>query len=758
MLIGNLKREKRQPKTHTKMRKIMLRSVLMIAGLGIVGLFAFVPGSASAANPATINFQGKVVNTDGTNVSGGVGTSFVFRLYQNVNINTYNPNSLTCASDPNCLWEETDSLSVTNGVFQVELGAVCPFFTTNACNKSTVLNFNNSNALSLTMKYAGDTNFMTPLMHLQSVPYAYNADNLDGIGASGFIQNNTGAAQSSTSFHIDGTGIADVKLQSPSFDTATTNGALGIGTSNAGAITLGNTTNSTFLFTPKSSATAVVFQNTSSKAVLTLDTSSSQLVLGTSSAGGVNGTIIFKNTSNTNTLTIVTGATAASGGSGFTLTLPTTGASASGQCLQSGAGSTVGSTNLTFSSCGSGSGTLKNAYDAGSTNGGTIALTSTGGGLVLQDASTPLTGNLFAVQSNLGSLNFLTLSLVSSVPHLRIYDQTTNTNYAEIYFDHATSTAIFKANGTNATQVGNAGGGAINIASGSGNAITITAGAASTWSTSAGALTIDAGGGLNIGTSTSTIVIGQTSGGTTQVQSAGGLVLGTASLAGKVAIYNGSNNVVIQSAGSTAQYTITLPSSSGSANYCLANTGTAGVLQFVACGAGSTAQVMLSPEFAGAVMTADGANNSGTMTSDFCGRDDNNPATGFPDVNTTVCNTNGDFHNYYSWTSNGANDYDIFVRWRVPSDFSSFSSVQFNSKKSATGDDVKMTMYTNAGAGCGTATSMTNTASAWQTTTYTIGACAPSAGDILIFDIHMAVAANGNTCQMGEIPITYTRK
>ena len=99
---------------------MLLKLFLFIAGLGFAGLFAFAPNSALAANPATINFQGKVVNfSDGTNVAGGAGTSFVFRLYQNVNVNTYNPNSLSCSADTNCLWEETDSLTVTNGVFQV---------------------------------------------------------------------------------------------------------------------------------------------------------------------------------------------------------------------------------------------------------------------------------------------------------------------------------------------------------------------------------------------------------------------------------------------------------------------------------------------------------------------------------------------------------------------------------------------------------------------------------------------------------------
>jgi hypothetical protein len=239
----------------------------------------------------------------------------------------------------------------------------------------------------------------------------------------------------------------------------------------------------------------------------------------------------------------------------------------------------------------------------------------------------------------------------------------------------------------------------------------------------------------------------------------GQVLLGQSSALSGVLVFNNSAgthtvSLAAQSTDPTSSITFKLPNAlPGASNYCVVSSNL-GVLSFLPCGASSTASTSLVPEFAGAVMTPDGTANSGTMTSDFCGNDG---AGSFTDLNTGVCNTSGDFHNYYNWTSNGANDYDIFLRWRVPSDFSSFSTVQFNSKKSASGDDVKLTIYTNSGAVCGTGTSMTNTASAWQTTTYTISGCSPSPGDTLILDVHMAVAANGNTVQMGEIPITYNR-
>jgi hypothetical protein len=144
--------------------------------------------------------------------------------------------------------------------------------------------------------------------------------------------------------------------------------------------------------------------------------------------------------------------------------------------------------------------------------------------------------------------------------------------------------------------------------------------------------------------------------GSVTVQSASGLILGSSSTASKAVFYsNGNNTISLQGSSSlSGNLTIFLPGSLGSANQCLMNTGTAGVLQFGPCGGGSTtASVTLSPEFAGATLTGDGSSNTGTMTSDFCGNDG---AGSFTDINTGVCNTSGDFHNYYSWTSTGAND------------------------------------------------------------------------------------------------------
>jgi hypothetical protein len=201
-----------------KQRKKRLASFLFIAPALVGGFILVAQKPAYAANPTTINFQGKVVNSDGTNPTNNT-YSFIFRLY-----NTASPTTATaCSSDSSCLFEETQgSVTVTNGVFQVELGSGCSggLVAANSCDKSTAIDFSTSNALYLTLKFNGDAaGFMSPTIHLTTVPYAFNADRLGGLAASGFIQN-TASPQSSSNFNISGTGIAGTALQAPILQTA----------------------------------------------------------------------------------------------------------------------------------------------------------------------------------------------------------------------------------------------------------------------------------------------------------------------------------------------------------------------------------------------------------------------------------------------------------------------------------------------------------------------------------------------------------
>jgi len=156
--------------------------------------------------------------------------------------------------------------------------------------------------------------------------------------------------------------------------------------------------------------------------------------------------------------------------------------------------------------------------------------------------------------------------------------------------------------------------------------------------TEALAITTNTTGALNIGTDSTarTITIGSTNG-------SSGLVL------------YGGDDWSISSAGlavlGTSTDKFTFNPASGPAY-----AGTARPLR----------KVTLTPEYPGAVLTGAG---TGTMTSDFC---EQGFSANITDTNITACESSAtSIHNYYSWTSaSGSNTYSIYVRWRVPDNFS----------------------------------------------------------------------------------------
>lgn len=330
---------------------------------------------ALAASPTTVNFQGKVVNSDGTNVSNGT-YSFIFRIY-----NTSSPTpTAACSGDSTCLFEETQSsVTVTNGTFQVELGSTCAggLVAANTCTKSASggLNFGSNNALYLTLQFNGDTSgthggFMWPVIHFTSVPYAYyadsanNASNLGGISSSNFVQFATGTLQADTS------------------------------------------TNSSISVNKTGASGDILLLEASSKKALEVNNSGTTL-LGQAGASGLNGTLTFNNSVGSNTVSL---SLQANPGTSYTLLLPTTGPSTS-QCLQTDASV---ANQLTFAACSTGgSSALADTYNSNATSGNTITLASAGGPVVVQDNSSPLVGSLFTVMSNscaLSSCKYLDVS------------------------------------------------------------------------------------------------------------------------------------------------------------------------------------------------------------------------------------------------------------------------------------------------------------------------------------------------------------
>ncbi|HVX24459.1 MAG TPA: tail fiber domain-containing protein [Candidatus Saccharimonadales bacterium] len=153
--------------------------------LAIVLLAGWCTLPAHAANPGTISFQGKITNANGTNVADGT-YGFVFKLY-------------SVSSGGTAVWTESDSLSVSAGVFQVNLGA---------SSSLSGINFSTASSLYLGITFNGDpAGEMSPRVQLQSVPYAFNADNasnLGGVAASSYAQ--LGGTQQTGSINVTGSG------------------------------------------------------------------------------------------------------------------------------------------------------------------------------------------------------------------------------------------------------------------------------------------------------------------------------------------------------------------------------------------------------------------------------------------------------------------------------------------------------------------------------------------------------------------------
>jgi hypothetical protein len=91
-------------------------------------------------------------------------------------------------------------------------------------------------------------------------------------------------------------------------------------------------------------------------------------------------------------------------------------------------------------------------------------------------------------------------------------------------------------------------------------------------------------------------------------------------------------------------------------------------------------QIVLSPEYPGAILFADSTDNSGSMTSD-------------------ALEAAGGFKNYYEWVSDRTTpqDYDILVRVTLPSDFVSWKDdavlLDFMTENSASLENNKVDMY-----------------------------------------------------------------
>ena len=166
----------------------------------------------------------------------------------------------------------------------------------------------------------------------------------------------------------------------------------------------------------------------------------------------------------------------------------------------------------------------------------------------------------------------------------------------------------------------------------------------------------------------------------------------------------------------------------------------------------------LSPEYPGATFTGDGTDNLGTLGSDFCS------SSSLLNINAAACGASGDEHNYYSWTTAEvtAQDYDLYVRYRIPSDYATGSMTNmkiFGWGTTSASEVVSLSLYKGSATACSTITNAITGNATWNEGAQAspLGGCTIVAGDMVTFRVRV-VAGQDNTARAGEISFSYRSK
>src|SRR3989338_7851117 len=197
-------------RTKRALSGIMVWHILLLVFM--LGFIAVAPPLAQAAIPRYINYQGKLTDANDDPVTADV--SVTVRIYD-------------AESGGTALWTETQTVTVTKGIFSILLGNSTAL---------TSLNFNSAYWYSVEVASDGE---MTPRQRLTAVAYAINADKLGGYSASQFLRADadtsltgaltvsgsiTGSANGDITLDPTGTGNIVMKIDSTSGDFKVTDG------------------------------------------------------------------------------------------------------------------------------------------------------------------------------------------------------------------------------------------------------------------------------------------------------------------------------------------------------------------------------------------------------------------------------------------------------------------------------------------------------------------------------------------------------
>ncbi len=700
----------------------MKRLLVLIALLGV--FFLVVPAEFVLAAPGVlqqINFQGKVVNgTTGTNVADGT-YSFTFNIY-------------SVSSGGSAIWTETKNVTVTNGIFQTNLG--------DTTSLPGSVDFNTDN-IYLGINFNSDGE-MSPRVRFTAAPYALNAGRVAGLT----VTNTTGTLTIANGETISFGG---------SFSTSGTND-VAFTTSGTTALTLPTTGTLATL-----AGTETLTNKTIGNTGLTFENNES---IGNST----NGTFTFsRNDAGTVSLTAAdndsTAALAITSGGAATLSLDAGGA----------AGLNLGTTNANAITLGNAGSTTSITFDKGSS--GNFIFRSNGAALDCSgfDSSGKLTlnasGQLICANDVSGAVEWNLIGDASGDDTVNLadtsqgfdWDLNTNVDRSGFTFNFLNDIAGDSSN-QYALRLRNQNDGGSN---GTTEGLLVIDNNDTNESVAAGILFVNAGGGFTTGIDMANLTITNIGAAGTDFSATGGLTLADslAVSSGGLTVTTGgatisAGDLAVNSDTITSDGTLTI-----NANSSVVLGGSGNTFTFsettgpaYAGTARPTRQVTLSPEYPGATLTADGGTNTGTMTTDFC---EQGASTDIPNTNTGVCNTAGDIHNYYSWTTNqgSAQDYDIWIRWRVPDNFSAWAAsnpmLVYGKRTDATNNAVTVYVYDTAGTlenTGGTQVAGTN----WtQTSVEASFAGTYTAGSYMTIRVVMTADTGGDSVQAGEINLNY---
>lgn len=648
----------------------------------------------------TINFQGKIVNADGTNVANST-YDVEFKIY-------------TVSSGGTALWTETrtggDQITITDGIFHVALGEVTAF--------STLIDFN-SDTLYLGVNFNGDGE-MTPRIRLSAVPYALNAEKVAGLT----VTNTTGTLTIPDATTIAFSGANDL--------TFTTTGTTTLTLPTTGTLA---TLAGTETFTNKTiGSTGLTFSGATNDIITATDEHFAIMPNGTGNVG-----------IGTTTPT-------------YLLDLRRDQDAMTGFRIHNNANNSLSSSAFGISN---------------STRGGAIILFSdnySGGGLLphfagrltlFGDASaSPLGVDVVSPHAS-GDIRLYTGGFATGNESVRI------TSGGNVGIGTTTVSELLHVDG-NIRADGSVLGQSVDRT---------TAGALTIGNTTATSVSICNSAScdtISIGTNADadTITIGDSLDGLTIASTAfnvnsSGAVSGvtTLSSSGDWTWTATTPTITINSAetfsiGPSGGDTFTI-NSSGSLMSFLDNSGNgftfdADTGPSYSGTARVARKVTLSPEFPGAVLTGDGSDNTGTLSSDFC---EQGAHADIPDTNTSICNTSGDIHNYYQWGTNQgtAQDYDVWVRWRIPENFAAWDTnpLQVYGKRTdATNNAVTVFVYDTAGA-LNNAGGTQIAGTTWTQTNVSLSGGTWTPGAYATIRIVLTADTGGDRVQVGEINVNY---